>query len=168
METTLVQEKTETQPLATPQNLTPETISDILNILPHRYPFLLIDRITEHIGGQRICGYKNVTINEPFFQGHFPGDPIMPGVLQLEALAQLGALLMLRTGKTDGKLIVFAGLDNVRFRRLVIPGDRLDMECEIIKLRLPIGKSRCKAYVNGEVAVEAELMFSVVDRPNKA
>ncbi|HEY9746758.1 MAG TPA: 3-hydroxyacyl-ACP dehydratase FabZ, partial [Oculatellaceae cyanobacterium] len=129
-----------------------------------RYPFLLVDRVTEHIQNKRICGYKNVTINEPFFQGHFPGDPIMPGVLQLEALAQLGAILMLQTEKAKGKLMVFAGMDNVRFRRMVIPGDRLDMECELIKFRFPIGKSLCKAYVNGELAVEAELLFSIVDR----
>lgn len=163
MEST-VQEK---PPVSEPDaslSLPPEDINRIIGILPHRYPFLLVDRVTEHIQGKRIRGYKNVTINEPFFQGHFPGDPIMPGVLQLEALAQLGAILMLQTEKARGKLMVFAGMDNVRFRRIVIPGDRLDMECELIKFRFPIGKSLCKAYVNGELAVEAELMFSIVDR----
>jgi 3-hydroxyacyl-[acyl-carrier-protein] dehydratase len=116
------------------------------------------------VHNKHIRGYKNVTVNEPFFQGHFPGDPIMPGVLQLEALAQLGAILMLQTDKGQGKLMVFAGMDNVRFRRMVIPGDRLDMECQLIKFRFPLGKSLCKAYVNGELAVEAELLFSIVDR----
>jgi 3-hydroxyacyl-[acyl-carrier-protein] dehydratase len=142
----------------------PLDINRIIGILPHRYPFLLVDRVTEHVHDKYIRGYKNVTINEPFFQGHFPGDPIMPGVLQLEALAQLGAILMLQTEKGQGKLMVFAGMDNVRFRRMVIPGDRLDMECELTKFRYPIGKSLCKAYVNGELAVEAELIFSMVDR----
>lgn len=164
METSVVQEKSENKPSEAPVYLPPEDIGRIIGILPHRYPFLLVDRVTEHIQNKRICGYKNVTINEPFFQGHFPGDPIMPGVLQLEALAQLGAILMLQTEKAKGKLMVFAGMDNVRFRRMVIPGDRLDMECELIKFRFPIGKSLCKAYVNGELAVEAELLFSIVDR----
>jgi 3-hydroxyacyl-[acyl-carrier-protein] dehydratase len=141
-----------------------EDILRILSILPHRYPFLLVDRVTDHIQGQFIKGYKNVSINEPFFQGHFPGDPIMPGVLQLEALAQMGALMMLQTEKAKGKLMVFAGMDNVRFRRMVTPGDRLDMECILTKFRFPIGKSTCKAYVDGELAVEAELIFSIVDR----
>ncbi len=144
--------------------LPPEDINCIVGILPHRYPFLLLDRVVEHIQGKRIKGYKNVTINEPFFQGHFPGDPIMPGVLQLEALAQLGAILMLQTEQARGKLMVFAGMDNVRFRRMVVPGDRLDLECILTKVRFPIGKSICKGYVNGELAVEAELMFSIVDR----
>lgn len=144
--------------------LKPEDIQRIIGILPHRYPFLLVDRVTEHIKGKSIKGYKNVTINEPFFQGHFPGDPIMPGVLQLEALAQLGAVLMLQSEAAKGKLMVFAGMDNVRFRRMVVPGDRLDMHCILHKFRFPIGKSLCKAYVDGELAVEGELIFSIVDR----
>jgi len=139
-------------------------INRILSILPHRYPFLLVDRVTEYAPMQHIKGYKNVTFNEPFFQGHFPGDPIMPGVLQLEALAQLGALLMLQSEHGEGKLMVFAGIDNVRFRRMVVPGDRLDMECTLLRFRNPIGKAQCKAMVDGEVTVEAELMFSFVDR----
>lgn len=147
-----------------PVYLEPETIRQIIEILPHRYPFLLLDRITEHIKDKKICGYKNVTFNEPFFQGHFPGDPIMPGVLQLEALAQLGAILMLQTPPARGKLMVFAGMDKVRFRRMVVPGDKLEMECVLTKFRFPIGKSICKAYVDGEVVVEGELMFSIVNR----
>lgn len=141
-----------------------EGIQEIMAKIPHRYPFILIDRVTEHVQGKSIKGYKNVTINEPFFQGHFPGDPIMPGVLQLEAMAQLGAVLMMSTEAAQGKLMVFAGMDNVRFRRMVTPGDRLDMECALIRLRPPIGKSQCKAFVDGELVVEAELMFSMVDR----
>jgi 3-hydroxyacyl-[acyl-carrier-protein] dehydratase len=164
MEATTVQEKPQNNATDAPLHLPPEDINRIIGILPHRYPFLLVDRVTEHVQNKVIRGYKNVTINEPFFQGHFPGDPIMPGVLQLEALAQLGAILMLQTEKAKGKLMVFAGMDNVRFRRMVIPGDRLDMECVLMKMRFPIGKSACKAYVNGELAVEAELMFSIVDR----
>lgn len=146
------------------ESLPPEAIHRIMDVLPHRYPFLLVDRVVEHVPMRRIRGYKNVTINEPFFQGHFPGDPIMPGVLQLEALAQLGAVLMLQTEHGRGKLMVFAGMDGVRFRRIVIPGDRLDLECELVKLRPPIGKAACKGYVDGELAVEAQLIFSFVDR----
>ncbi len=142
----------------------PRRIRDIMSILPHRYPFILVDRVTELDPGKRIKGYKNVTINEPFFQGHFPGDPIMPGVLQLEALAQMGVLLLDTIPGAQGKLAVFAGMNDVRFRRMVTPGDRFDMECEILKLRLPIGKMSCKAYVDGELAVEAEIICSLVDR----
>jgi 3-hydroxyacyl-[acyl-carrier-protein] dehydratase len=146
-------------------SIPPIGIREIMDLIPHRYPFILVDRVTEHIQGKRIKGYKNVSINEPFFQGHFPGDPIMPGVLQLEALAQLGAVLMMSTDVAQGKLMVFAGMDNVRFRRMVVPGDRLDMECELTRFRMPIGKSQCKAYVNGELAVEADMIFSIVTRP---
>ena len=146
-------------------HLPPIGIREILDLIPHRYPFILVDRITEHVKATWIKGYKNVSMNEPFFQGHFPGDPIMPGVLQLEALAQLGCVMMMSADLAPGKLMVFAGMDNVRFRRMVIPGDRLDMECEMVRFRMPIGKSHCKAYVNGEVAVEADMIFSAVTRP---
>jgi 3-hydroxyacyl-[acyl-carrier-protein] dehydratase len=138
-------------------------INEIAKLLPHRYPFLLVDRVTEHVPGKSVKGFKNVTMNEQFFQGHFPNNPIMPGVLQLEAMAQLGGILVSSLPVAKGKLMVFAGIDGVRFRRLVIPGDRLDMECELIKFRNPIGKSACKGYVNGELAVEAEIMFSLID-----
>ncbi len=138
--------------------------TEIMGFIPHRYPFLLVDRVTEHAKGKYIKGYKNVTMNEPFFQGHFPNLPIMPGVLQLEAMAQLGGVLIANTEQGAGKLAVFAGIDNVRFRRMVTPGDRLEMECVLTKFRAPIGKSSCKAYVNGELVVEAEMMFSLVDR----
>lgn len=153
---------------ATPANnevlLSPLSIREVMEILPHRYPFILVDRVTEIVPGQRIKGYKNVTINEPFFQGHFPGDPIMPGVLQLEAMAQLGVILINTVPAAKGKLAVFAGMNDVRFRRMVIPGDQFQMECEILKLRLPIGKMACKAYVAGELVVEAEIICSLVDR----
>ncbi len=139
-------------------------INEITNMLPHRYPFLLIDRVTEHVVAKTIKGYKNVTMNEPFFQGHFPGLPIMPGVLQLEAMAQLGGVLLSHMPESEGNLMVFAGVDKARFRRMVVPGDRLDMECELTRFRMPIGKAVCKASVDGDVVVEAELMFSLVAR----
>jgi len=139
-------------------------IREIMDLIPHRYPFLLVDRVTELEEGKRIKGYKNLTMNEPFFQGHFPGDPIMPGVMQLEALAQLGGVMMMYSPVAKGKLMVFAGMDNVRFRRMVIPGDRLDMEVELTRFRSPIGKSHCKGFVNGELAVEADIIFSMVER----
>lgn len=145
-------------------SFTPIGIREIMDLIPHRYPFILVDRVTEHAVGKYIKGYKNVTINEPFFQGHFPGDPIMPGVLQLEAMAQLGGVMMMSSDMAHGKLMVFAGMDNVRFRRMVTPGDRLDMEVEMTRFRPPIGKSHCKAYVNGELAVEADMVFSMVER----
>mgnify|MGYP003940854029 CR=1 FL=1 len=144
--------------------LPPKRIREIMDTLPHRYPFILVDRVTELIQGKRIKGYKNVTINEPFFQGHFPGDPIMPGVLQLEALAQLGVLLLSTVPQGQGKLAVFAGMENVRFRRMVTPGDRFDMECILTKLRPPIGKMSCKAYVDGELTIEADITCSLLNR----
>ncbi len=140
-----------------------KSITEIMQYLPHRYPFLLVDRVTRHVHGQFIEGYKNVTMNEPYFQGHFPGRPIMPGVLQLEAMAQLGGVLLKHLPEAEGKLAVFAGIDSARFRRMVVPGDKLEMHCELTKFRPPIGKSRCKATVNGETVVEAEMMFSLVD-----
>lgn len=165
MEATLMTEKPATETKVNIPNLANVLdINRIVGIIPHRYPFLLVDRVTEYVPMQHIKGYKNVTINEPFFQGHFPGDPIMPGVLQLEAMAQLGAVLMLQSEHGQGKLMVFAGMDGVRFRRMVTPGDRLDMECQLLKLRPPIGKAMCKGYVDGELTVEAELIFSFVDR----
>lgn len=136
---------------------------EIMQFIPHRYPFLLVDAVTHHLHGKEIQGYKNVTFNEPYFQGHFPNRPIMPGVLQIEALAQLGGVLIGHMEAGKGKLAVFSGIDKVRFRRMVEPGDKLELHCEMIRLRPPIGKSFCRASVNGEVAVEAELMFSLVD-----
>ncbi len=138
-------------------------IFEVLNLLPHRYPFLLVDRIVEFQANEFIKGYKNVTINEPFFQGHFPGEPIMPGVLILEAMAQLGILFAKKTApeELESKLFVFAGMDGVRFRRPVRPGDRLDMELRLVKRKRVVWKMAGTASVDGETAVEAVLMAAV-------
>lgn len=139
-------------------------IKEIIKTLPHRYPFLLIDKITEFEEGKRAVAIKNVTVNEPFFQGHFPDHPIMPGVLICEAIAQTGAVMALRMPSQEGKIIYFAGIDNVRFRKPVIPGDQLRLEVEVIWIRGALGKMKGKATVDGEVAAEGEFMFSLVDR----
>ena len=136
-------------------------INEIKKILPHRYPFLLVDRITEIEDGTRVKGYKNVTANEEFFQGHFPEYPVMPGVLILEALAQVGGVAILRMDEFKGKIPLFAGADKVRWRQQVKPGDRLDLECEIIKLRGPIGKGKAVASVDGKKVCEAEITFAI-------
>lgn len=145
---------------------TPNTLNvrEIMKVIPHRYPFLLVDRVTEHVHSQYIRGYKNVTINEPFFEGHFPNNPIMPGVLIVEAMAQLGCILVAHMPEGQGKLVLFAGLDNVRFRRPVVPGDCLELYAELLKLRPPVGKARGQAFVNGELACEGEMTFSMVPR----
>jgi len=135
---------------------------DIQEILPHRYPFLLVDKITEIEYGKKAVGIKNVTINEPFFQGHFPGNPIMPGVLIVEAMAQVGAVAILGTEEHKGKLAVFAGIDNLRFRRQVVPGDTLRMEVTMLYLKRGIGKAKAQAYVEDELAASGELMFAIV------
>lgn len=134
----------------------------IQEIIPHRYPFLLVDKIVEMTVGERAVGIKNVTINEPFFQGHFPGNPIMPGVLMVEALAQVGAVAILSMEEYKGKLAVFAGIENLRFKRQVVPGDTLKLEVEIISLRRNIGKGKAIATVDGEIAVKGEIMFAIV------
>ena len=136
---------------------------DIQKIIPHRYPFILVDRIVEIVPGKKAVGIKNVTINEPFFQGHFPGNPIMPGVLIVEALAQLGATALLSIEENKGKLGVFTGIDKFRFRKQVVPGDQLKMEVELIKIRAPIGKARAKAVVDEEIAAEGERMFALIE-----
>ena len=136
-------------------------INEIREILPHRYPFLLVDRVTEVVEGKSIKGYKNVTINDQFFQGHFPEKPIMPGVLILEALAQLGAVSILSMNEFKGKIPMFAGADKVKWRKPVVPGDRLDLSCEIIKLRGPIGIGKAVATVEGKKVCEAERMFAI-------
>jgi 3-hydroxyacyl-[acyl-carrier-protein] dehydratase len=139
-------------------------INEIMNRIPHRYPFLLVDRITELVPGKSAKGYKNVTINEPFFQGHFPGHPVMPGVLILEALAQLGAAVVLGTEEHKDKLALFAGIDGVRFRRQVLPGDQLMLEAEVIRMKSVMGKASVKATVDGEVAAEGEILFALSKR----
>ncbi len=139
-------------------------INEILDILPHRYPFVLVDRVIEHQPGERIVALKNVTINEPFFPGHFPSKPVMPGVLILEALAQATALLVFQMQSEEERrrsLFLFAGIDNVRFRRQVEPGDQLILEANLLKLRRGIGRLQCKATVDGEVVTEAELMGAI-------
>ena len=135
----------------------------IQEIIPHRYPFLLVDRIIEVEYGQRAVGIKNVTVNEPFFQGHFPDYPVMPGVLIVEALAQVGAIALLGTEEHRGKMAFFAGINKVRFRRQVKPGDTLRLEIEVGKMRRGVGTGMGKATVDGETAAEGELMFAVVD-----
>ena len=129
----------------------------IMKMIPHRYPFLLVDRITECVPGKYSKGYKNLTMNEEFFQGHFPDNPIMPGVLQLEAMAQCSAPILMTLPQFKGKLALFAGMENVRFKNIVRPGDRLDMEIELLKLKGPIGKSHAIGKVNGVVVVEADM-----------
>src|SRR3989339_1245474 len=139
-------------------------IKEILKIIPHRYPFLLIDRIIELEEGKRAVAIKNVTINEPFFEGHFPNHPIMPGVLIIEAIAQVGVVMALRVPENAGKLVYFGGIDNVRFRRPVVPGDQLRIEVEALWVRGAIGKMKGKVTVEGQVAVEGEFIFSTADR----
>lgn len=134
---------------------------EIKKIIPHRYPMLLIDRITEIVDGVSATGYKNVTINEQFFQGHYPEHPVMPGVLILEALAQVGAVAILSKEENKGKLPLFAGADKVRWKKQVEPGDRLDLKVEIIKMRGPIGVGRGVATVDGKTACVAEILFAI-------
>ena len=136
-------------------------VKQIMEIIPHRQPFLLIDRVTEMVPGQSIKGYKNVSYNEPFFAGHFPGEPVMPGVLQIEALAQLGAVAVLSMEENKGKIAYFAGIKDAKFKQKVVPGDRLDLECEIIKIKGPLGIGAVKASVNGKLACKAEISFMI-------
>lgn len=134
---------------------------EIKEIIPHRYPFLLVDKILDIEEEKRVTGIKNVSINEPFFQGHFPDYPVMPGVLIIEALAQVGAVAILQKKENKGKIGFLAGVDNCRFKRQVVPGDQLKLEVEIIRLKGPVGKGKARATVDGEVACEAEIIFAV-------
>ncbi len=136
-------------------------IMQIMEMIPHRYPFLLVDKITECVPGKYSKGYKNLTMNEAFFQGHFPGNPIMPGVLQLEALAQCSAPILMCLPEYKGKLALFAGADNVRFKNIVRPGDRLDMEIELLKSKGPVAKCHAVGFVNGKVCIEADMTVAM-------
>ncbi len=139
-------------------------ITQIKEIIPHRYPFLLVDRILEVEEGKRAVGIKNVSANEEFFNGHFPEYPVMPGVLIVEALAQVGAVAVLMKEENKGKLAFFAGIDNCRFKRQVKPGDQLRLEVEMVRLRGSVGKGKAIATVDGEVACETEIMFAFSDK----
>ena len=142
-------------------------IQEIMDILPHRYPFLLVDKILEMEMGKRIVGIKNVTMNEPFFQGHFPGRPIMPGVLIIEAMAQTGGVLALKSvppGEVKNKVILFMSIDKAKFRKPVIPGDQLRFEIDVVRQRSNIMSLKAQALVDGAVAAEAEMMAMIVDK----
>ena len=142
-------------------------IREILRLLPHRYPFMLVDRVVDLKSYEYIKAYKNVSFNEPFFQGHFPGLPIMPGVLILEALAQAGGLMVLSGMDEDAmksSICLFTSMEGVRFRRQVVPGDRLDLHCELIRQKLRLWKIRATALVDGALAAEAELTAAIMPR----
>ncbi|MBD2165306.1 3-hydroxyacyl-ACP dehydratase FabZ [Calothrix membranacea FACHB-236] len=139
-------------------------IEEIQSLLPHRYPFLLVDKIIDYVPGKLAVGVKNVTFNEPHFQGHFPGRPLMPGVLIVEAMAQVGGMVMTQLPELEGGLFVFAGIDKVRFRRQVVPGDQLIMTVELLWVKQRrFGKMQGRAEVDGQLAAEGELMFSLVN-----
>ncbi|MDQ3265497.1 MAG: 3-hydroxyacyl-ACP dehydratase FabZ [Myxococcota bacterium] len=143
---------------------------EILKLLPHRYPFLLVDRVTEFVSGQKLIAYKNVTFNEPFFNGHFPGHPVMPGVLILEALAQACAILAYKTEGLDPQRLVtyLMGIDGARFRKPVVPGDRLQLEIEVIRHKGAIWKQKGIATVDGVKVAEGEFLATVVDKAKLA
>ena len=144
-------------------------IQEILGLLPHRYPFLLIDRVVEFERGKRLVAIKNVTMNEPFFQGHFPDYPIMPGVLVIEAMAQAGAIIMLKEiPDPDTKLVVFTGIEKAKFRRPVTPGDQLRIEADVLSLKTRVGRIEGKAYVEGKLACQATLTCQVVPRARES
>jgi len=143
-------------------------IEEIRNILPHRYPMLLVDRILE-LEPERIVGIKNVTVNEPFFQGHFPDFPVMPGVLIVEAMAQVAGVLVLKTiPDRASKLVLLAGIDNAKFRRPVLPGDQLRIEMTVVKKKASVAKMQGVATVDGTVVAEVEVLCKLADRPRKA
>jgi len=138
----------------------------IEKILPHRYPFLLVDKIVDITPRERVVGIKNVTLNEPFFTGHFPGHPIMPGVLIVESMAQTGAILLLDAlEKPEEKIAYFMGINNVKFRKPVLPGDQLQIEVELLRYRPSSCKMLGRAFVSGELVCEAEFMAAIIDRP---
>lgn len=139
---------------------------EIMKIIPHRYPFLLIDFIEELEPGKRAVGIKNVTMNEPFFQGHFPDYPVMPGVLIVEALAQVGTVALLSLPDNEGKLAFFAGIEKIRFKKQVIPGDVLRLDAELTRVRGSFGIGAVRATVDGQLTAEGEIMFAIGERNN--
>jgi 3-hydroxyacyl-[acyl-carrier-protein] dehydratase len=141
------------------------TVQEIHQILPHRYPFALVDRIIDYVPGEKAVGIKNVTFNEPFFPGHIPDFPLMPGVLMVEAMAQVGGIILMQLPGMAGKFFAFAGIDKVRFRRPVLPGDRLTMTVELLSLKQNrIAKMQGKGEVDGQLAVKGEMMFSLIEK----
>ena len=151
------------------QKPTVYSVTDIMKFLPHRYPFLLVDRIVELDPDKRVVGLKNVTINEPFFQGHFPGAPVMPGVLIIESMAQVAGVMIYRDlAEREKKLIYFTGIENAKFRRPVVPGDQLRIEMEFLNRRNNFGKMTGRATVDGKLVAEAVLMFAIADHPARA
>jgi 3-hydroxyacyl-[acyl-carrier-protein] dehydratase len=142
-------------------------INGIMEIIPQRAPFLMIDKVEDFVPGESAVAIKNVCINEPYFAGHFPGQPIMPGVLIVEALAQTGAIAILSMEENKGKNALFAGIDKLRFKRKVLPGDVLRLEVKVIKTKGPIGVGEAVATVDGKIAAKGELTFAIVDGPEK-
>jgi len=139
-------------------------INDVMNVLPHRYPFLMVDRVVEFDGDTKAVGVKSVSINEPYFQGHFPGHPVMPGVLQIEAMAQVASIVMMRKSENAGKIGYFMSADEVKFRKPVFPGDTLFIHIEMLKARKNLGKAACKCMVNGDVVSEGVLLFGIINK----
>ncbi len=140
-----------------------QDINAIKKIIPHRYPFLMVDKLTNLVPGKKAEGVKTVSANDPILQGHFPGRPLMPGVLLIEAMAQVGACALMTQPENEGKLAVFAGVDKVKFKRQVVPGDLLDIQVELTKVKGSVGKGEGSIQIDGELAVKGELMFALVD-----
>lgn len=138
-------------------------INEIKATLPHRYPFLLVDRVLEFVPNQKIVALKNVTVNESFFNGHFPARPVMPGVLIIESMAQAAGILMLAQDEYKGKIPYFTGIDNARFRKAIVPGDQIILEVEMLRVRGNMGRAKGVAKVDGKVATEAEMMFVIAE-----
>jgi 3-hydroxyacyl-[acyl-carrier-protein] dehydratase len=140
------------------------TVEEIQSLLPHRYPFALVDRIIDYVPGKKAVGLKNVTINEPFFPGHIPGKPLMPGVLIVEAMAQVGGVILTQLPGMQGKFFAFGGIDKVRFRRPVVPGDQLIMTVELLSFKMKrIAKMQGSGTVDGQLVVEGEMLFSLIE-----